>query len=161
MIWTKSELWELKEMYEDPFNSTRDIANHFNISIEKLYAIARKKGFGRGKYYEYGYQKCSACKEILEVNPNNFYVNKNNKSGFGYECKSCVKKRKAALYKRQKEKQGMNKSTLGIVRKLDKLCRITVPKEYVRELQLQPNSKMEIIFEDGVIKLKPYKEEME
>ena len=52
----------------------------------------------------------------------------------------------------------MSNNSLGIVRKLDKLNRIVIPKEYVRELGLQSNSKMEIIFLDGVLQIKPYKE---
>lgn len=52
----------------------------------------------------------------------------------------------------------MSKNSLGIVRKLDKLNRIVIPKEYVRELGLKSNSKMEIIFLDGVLQIKPYKE---
>ncbi|WP_434793140.1 hypothetical protein TPDSL_23310 [Terrisporobacter petrolearius] len=52
----------------------------------------------------------------------------------------------------------MNKNLLGIVRKLDKLNRIVIPKEYVRELGLKSNSKMEIIFVDGVLQIKPYEE---
>lgn len=52
----------------------------------------------------------------------------------------------------------MSNKTLGIVRKLDKLNRIVIPKEYVRELGLKSNSKMEIIFLDGVLQIKPYKE---
>ena len=95
---TKEKLWELKEMYESPFNDVRDIADKFNMDVQKLYNFAHRRGFVRGTLQEYGYQKCSICKKILEVNSNNFYKNKNYKNGFGYECKPCARKRRMKKY---------------------------------------------------------------
>lgn len=102
MIWTKDKLWELKEMYENPFNSARDIAKHFNMSVRQLYDLAHRKGIVRGIYQEFGYQKCSTCKRVLEANSDNFYVNKGYKNGFGYECKPCARKRRIKAYKHKK-----------------------------------------------------------
>lgn len=53
----------------------------------------------------------------------------------------------------------MSRKTLGIVRKLDKLNRLVIPKEYVKELKLPTNAKMEIIYMDGVLQIKPYEED--
>lgn len=103
MIWTKDKLWELKEMYENPFNNTNEIAEHFDMSLRELYNIAHRKGFVRGAYQEFGYQKCSTCKQILEANSDNFYANKNYKNGFGYECKPCARKRRMKKYYMNKD----------------------------------------------------------
>lgn len=89
-------------MYEDPFTNAKDIAEYFGMNVHQLYNLAHKKGFVRGTYQEFGYQKCSTCKQVLEANEVNFYVNKNNKNGLGYECKPCARKRRMEVYKTKK-----------------------------------------------------------
>lgn len=104
---SEKQVYDFKEMYEDPFTSIEEIAEKFGLKVKQsVYNLAHKKGFVRGRYYDVGYIKCSTCKNILNANTDNFYVNKKTKSGFGYECKSCAKKRTRELYNKKKQERG-------------------------------------------------------
>jgi len=60
---------------------------HANATGDLLYGSMGKQ------LYKVGLRKCKTCRIILSLNGDNFYKDKNESCGLGYDCKKCTRLR--------------------------------------------------------------------
>ena len=78
------------EMYEDPDYTIDEIAKEFNIKKGSVYVMAHRYGISRGRYADQGYMKCCKCQAVLEMNRDNFHLNRSSKYNYHNVCKMCI-----------------------------------------------------------------------